>query len=292
MGILRRIQWLVPKRYRNADPVVSVIRMEGVIASGRAGFRSSQLSMRSLATPIERAFKVPDVAAVVLLINSPGGSPVQSSFIAKRIRALAEEKEVPVIAFAEDVAASGGYWLACAADEIYADASSIIGSIGVIFSGFGFQDFIQRHGIERRVYAAGNHKSSLDPFKPENPDDVTRLKTAQEGIHESFKALVRGRRGEKLTAPEDELFTGEFWTGLQAEKLGLVDGIGDVRSVMRERFGEKVRFLSIEAKRGWLKERFGVGEGRMASRFSAGDAWVDAAVGSIEDRLMWNRFGL
>lgn len=295
MGILRPFRRLVPKRFRKTGPIVSVVRMEGVIASGRAGFRSSQINMQSLAAPLERAFKGSDVSAVVLLINSPGGSPVQSSLIAKRVRALADENEIPVFAFAEDVAASGGYWLACAADEIYADASSIVGSIGVIFAGFGFQELIQRYGIERRVYTAGDHKGSLDPFQPENADDVVRLKTAQAGIHESFKELVRTRRSGKISAPEEELFSGEFWTGVQARDLGLIDGIGDLRSVMRERFGDKVRFNVIAPKRSWLKDRFGVGAGGSGfspGRLAGGDAWVDAAIGAVEERLIWSRFGL
>jgi signal peptide peptidase SppA len=292
MGILRPLRFLVPKRFRKSGPIVSVVRMEGIISVGRGGFRSSQINMQSLAGPLDRAFKVPDVKAVVLLINSPGGSPVQSSLIGKRVRALADEKEVPVFAFAEDVAASGGYWLACAADEIYADASSIVGSIGVISAGFGFQDLIQRYGIERRVYAAGDHKGALDPFQPENPDDVARLKTAQAGIHDSFKELVRTRRSGKLTAPEDEVFTGEFWTGVQAQELGLIDGIGDLRSVMRERYGEKVRFNVVAPKRSWLKDRFGIGSRLASGGFRGGEAWVDTAIGAIEERLIWNRFGL
>lgn len=292
MGILRPFRRLIPKRFRKTGPVVNVVRMEGIIASGRAGFRSAQLNIKSLAAPLERAFKLRDVAAVVLLINSPGGSPVQSSLIAKRVRALAEEKEVPVFAFAEDVAASGGYWLACAADEIYADASSILGSIGVISAGFGFQEFIQRYGIERRVYAAGDHKGALDPFQPEKPDDVERLKSAQEGIHESFKELVRTRRSGKLKAPEKEIFSGEFWTGTQAQKLGLIDGIGDLRSVMRERFGDKVRFNLIAPRRSWLKDRFGIGSGLAPGRFAGGDDWFETAIGALEDRIIWSRFGL
>jgi len=292
MGILRPFTRLIPKRFRKTGPVVSVVRMEGVIAAGRAGFRPSQLNMRTLAAPLERAFKVADVAAVVLLINSPGGSPVQSSLIAKRVRALAEENEVPVVAFAEDVAASGGYWLACAADEIYADASSILGSIGVIYAGFGFQDFIQRYGIQRRLYAAGDRKGSLDPFQAENPNDVDRLKTAQAAIHESFKDMVRTRRAGKINASEDELFSGEFWTGTQAQKLGLIDGIGDLRSVMRERYGDKVRFTMIAPKRSWLRDRFGVGDSYAPGRFAGGEAWFEAAIGAIEDRLTWSRFGL
>ncbi len=292
MGILRPFRRLLPRRFRKSVPIVSVVRMEGVIASGRAGFRSSQLNMRTLAGPLERAFKMRDAVAVALLINSPGGSPVQSSLIAKRVRALAEENELPVVAFTEDVAASGGYWLACAADEIYADASSILGSIGVIFSGFGFQEFIRRYGIERRLYTAGDHKGSLDPFSPENPDEVARLKTAQATIHESFKDLVRTRRADKLKAPEDELFTGEFWTGTQAQKLGLIDGIGDIRAVMRERFGDKVRLVQIAPKRSWLRDRFGMGGSFAAGRFAGGDDWFDTAIAAVEDRLLWSRFGL
>lgn len=291
MGMLRPLRRVIPKRFRKTGPLVSVVRMEGVIASGRPGFRPSQLNLRTLATPLERAFKAPEVAAVALLINSPGGSPVQSSLIAKRIRALAGENEVPVFAFAEDVAASGGYWLACAADEIYADASSIVGSIGVISAGFGFQEFIRRYGIERRVYAAGEHKGALDPFKPEDADDVARLKTAQTAIHESFKELVRTRRAGKIKASEDDLFSGEFWTGTQAQELGLIDGIGDVRAVMRERFGDKVRLQLIAPKRNWLRERLGVGAALPAGRFAGSDALIDSLIGAVEDRLMWHRFG-
>ena len=292
MGIFRPFRRLLPKRFRKTEPVVSVVRMEGIIASGRVGFRSSQINMQSLAAPLERAFKDPDISAVALLINSPGGSPVQSSLVAKRVRALADEKDIPVFAFAEDVAASGGYWLACAADEIYADASSIVGSIGVISAGFGFQDLIQRYGIERRVYAAGDHKGALDPFQPENPEDVARLKTAQAGIHESFKELVRSRRLGKMKAPENELFTGEFWTGIQARDLGLIDGIGDLRSVMRARYGDKVRFNVVAPRRSWLKDRFGVGARAVPGGFRGAEAWIDAAIGAVEERLVWSRFGL
>ena len=292
MGILRPFKYLLPKRFRSSVPIVSVVRMEGVIASGRAGFRSSQMSMETLSDPLDRAFKVPEVKAVILLINSPGGSPVQSSLIAKRVRALSDEKEVPVFAFAEDVAASGGYWLACSADEIYADTSSIIGSIGVIFTGFGFQELIKRYGIERRVYASGDHKGALDPFLSENNDDVERLKKAQEGIHESFKDLVRSRRLGKIDASEEKLFTGEFWTGAQALELGLIDGIGDLRSVIRERFGSKVKFNIIPQKKSWLKDRLGIGSRVSSENLLSSNGWVDTAIGNIEERLIWGRFGL
>jgi len=292
MGILRPFKYLLPKRFRSSVPIVSVVRMEGVIASGRAGFRSSQMNMETLSDPLDRAFKVPEVKAVILLINSPGGSPVQSSLIAKRVRALSDEKEVPVFAFAEDVAASGGYWLACSADEIYADTSSIIGSIGVIFTGFGFQELIKRYGIERRVYASGDHKGALDPFLSENNDDVERLKKAQEGIHESFKDLVRSRRFGKIDASEEKLFTGEFWTGVQALELGLIDGIGDWRSVIRERFGSKVKFNIIPQKKSWLKDRLGIGSRISSENLLSSNGWVDTAIGNIEERLIWGRFGL
>ena len=292
MGILRPFKYLLPKRFRSSVPIVSVVRMEGVIASGRAGFRSSQMNMETLSDPLDRAFKVPEVKAVILLINSPGGSPVQSSLIAKRVRALSDEKGVPVFAFAEDVAASGGYWLACSADEIYADTSSIIGSIGVIFTGFGFQELIKRYGIERRVYASGDHKGALDPFLSENNDDVERLKKAQEGIHESFKDLVRSRRLGKIDASEEKLFTGEFWTGTQALELGLIDGIGDLRSVIRERFGSKVKFNIIPQKKSWLKDRLGIGSRVSSENLLSSNGWVDTAIGNIEERLIWGRFGL
>jgi len=292
MGLLRPLRRLLPPRWRKRHPLVTVVRMEGVIASGRPSFRSAQLNMRTLAEPLERAFTLPDVAAVALLINSPGGSPVQSALIAKRVRALAEENEVPVIAFAEDVAASGGYWLACAADEIFADTASILGSIGVVYAGFGFPELLHRYGIERRLYAAGEHKGALDPFRPENSDDIERLKVAQTTIHEAFKDLVRARRGGKLQGPEEELFSGAFWTGAQAQDLGLIDGIGDLRAVMRERYGDKVRFAVMAPRRGWLRERFGVGAGLAPRRAPRADAWVDAALGALEERLMWNRFGL
>ena len=185
MGILRPFTKLLPKRLRKSYQVVSIVRMEGVIASGRASLRSSNINLSNLETPLQRAFNAPDVCAVALAINSPGGSPVQSSLIAKRVRSLADEKGIPVIAFAEDVAASGGYWLACSADEIYADSSSILGSIGVIFSGFGFNNLIEKYGIERRVYSAGENKGALDPFQAEKAEDIDRLKSVQKIIHDS-----------------------------------------------------------------------------------------------------------
>ena len=211
------------ERLRHPPLVVPVLRLTGVIGH-HTGLRQS-LTLGALAGAIERAFHSPRTKAVALAVNSPGGSAVQSALIAGRIRQLAEEKNKPVYAFVEDVAASGGYWLACAADEIYADPSSIVGSIGVVSAGFGFDDFIQRYGVERRVHTSGRRKMILDPFQPERPDDVQKLKSIQHDIHQVFKAQVRARRGNRLKGSEDELFEGEFWTGDKALELGLVDGL-------------------------------------------------------------------
>ncbi len=278
---------------------MSVIRLAGVIGVGGAG--RGGLTMHRLAPLIERAFAPSRLAAVALVINSPGGSPVQSALIAGRIRALADEKKVPVFAFVEDVAASGGYWLACAADEIYADENSIVGSIGVISAGFGFQDLIARHGIERRVHTAGNRKVLLDPFQPEQPEDLDRLKAIQTEIHESFKDLVRRRRGSRLKADaegsEHHLFSGEFWTGRQGLALGLVDGLDDLRARMRARFGKTVRLRAVVESRGWLHLTLG-GAAIRTGPSPATDVggWAAAGVAGVlaalEERLWWARLGL
>ena len=267
-------------------PTVAVLRLDGIIAT-RGGLRGKSLSMAGLAEPIARAFRVPDLAAVALVINSPGGSPVQSALIERRIRALAAEKNVPVLAFAEDVAASGGYWLALAADEIYAQDASILGSIGVVSAGFGFPDLLKRFGIERRVHTAGESKAMLDPFRAEDPDDIERLKALQLDIHEGFKDLVRARRGARLKE-DDKVFTGAIFTGRQALARGLIDGIGDLRQVMRERFGEHVRFRTVtdRPRRGLLARRL-----RFAQQTSAVDLVTDA-LGALEERAIWARFGL
>ncbi|MFK7836360.1 MAG: S49 family peptidase [Sulfitobacter sp.] len=259
--------------FLKSDPTVAVIRLAGVIAGqGRAALNDA-----ALGPVIEKAFSRGKPVAVALEVNSPGGSPVQSSLIGARIRRLAEEKEIPVIAFVEDVAASGGYWLAAAADEIYADTSSVVGSIGVISASFGLDKFIESYGVERRVYTAGKSKSMLDPFRPENPDDVARLKTLLEDIHVNFKDHINARRAGKL--PEDrDLFTGEVWLGQKATELGLIDGIGHLRPMMQERFGDKVRFREYGPKRGLL------------SRF--GSQMVQDAVQGIEERAAYARFGL
>lgn len=268
------------ERFRNPPPVVPVIRLSGVIGHG-VGLRPS-LTLAGLAGPIEKAFAMKRAPAVALAINSPGGSPVQSALIAGRIRDLAREKDKRVYAFVEDVAASGGYWLALAADEIYADANSIVGSIGVVAAGFGFQDLIARLGVERRVYTAGRDKVRLDPFQPEKAEDVEKLKTLQAQIHDNFKGLVRERRGPKLRAGDEVLFEGDFWTGETAVGLGLVDGLGHMRTVLRRKFGDKVRLRTVAQEKGWLRRRFRLG----------GPGWADEALAALEERALWQRFGL
>ncbi len=279
---IRRVPWVGEKIADRLDhaPTVAVLRLDGVIGR-HGGIRRGGLTMADLAEPIEQAFKMPRVSAIALSVNSPGGSPVQSALIAKRIRSLAAENELPLYAFCEDVAASGGYWLACAADEIYADGASIIGSIGVVSAGFGFPALLEKIGIDRRVYTAGEKKAILDPFQTENPDDIEHLKELQADIHEQFKAHVRARRGDRLEADEDVLFSGEFWTGNRSQALGLVDGIGDLRTVMREKFGEKVRLKVVGGRRGWLERRLGMRA-----------AWADELLDAVETRAQWARFGL
>lgn len=229
------------------------------------------------------------------MINSPGGSPAQSALIQRRIRDLALEKEVPVMAFVEDVAASGGYWLACAADEIFVNDNSILGSIGVISASFGFTDAIEKLGIERRLHTQGGKKSLLDPFKPERPEDVARLEDVQRQIHDNFKDLVRTRRGQRLSLNEEELFSGDFWLGKRAVEIGLADGIGDMRATLRERYGEKVRMRIVGRRPGWLRRRFGFGggvENNMPFLPEGGGGLIDSLVSAVEARAWWSRFGL
>lgn len=273
-------------------PVVSVLKLSGVIAAHTR--LSIALNLNTLGNAIERAFSAPGVKAVALAINSPGGSAAQSMLVFSRIRSLSREKEIPVFAFAEDVAASGGYMLACAADEIYATESSILGSIGVIAAGFGFQDLMSKLGIERRLYTAGAHKALLDPFKPVDEEEVQRLQAVQRDVHEAFKALVRERRGGKLKGSEEELFSGEFWTGARARDLGLIDGVGDLRSVMRARFGDKVRFRVLPLERRRFRRRLSVLDwpAAFASPRWTPAAVLDDALAVLEARAIWQRFGL
>jgi serine protease SohB len=288
------MRWLVPGRFRADRPRVPVVRLTGAI--GISSPLRPGLTLAGIARSLDRAFAIRNAPAVALAINSPGGSPVQSHLIFRRIRELAAENNRRVIAFVEDVAASGGYMIACAADEIIADPHSIVGSIGVVGGSFGFDKAIAKIGIERRLYTSGEHKATLDPFLPENPDDVARLKKLQREIHDSFIALVKSRRGAKLSGPESDLFTGEYWAGQRALELGLVDAIGDLRAVLRERFGDKVVTPLIGAERGWLRRRVpGVGLGRgelpqIGAGFGAG--LVEDLISALEARALWARFGL
>jgi signal peptide peptidase SppA len=275
---------------RNPPPVVAVIRLAGPI--GQVGAFRAGLSLVRLAGVIERAFNLIELKAVALVVNSPGGSAVQSALIAKRVRDIAGEKNVPVYAFVEDVAASGGYWLACAADEIYANASSVVGSIGVISATFGLHEAIHKLGVERRVYTAGEKKMMLDPFQPENPDDVERLQALQQEIHRNFQDWVRERRGVRLRGLDSDLFSGEFWSGTRAAQLGLVDGIDDLRSHMRRRFGDTVRLRLVSAPTPWIRRWFGPHTDSMAPPRLLPESWADDVVSAVEARALWSRFGL
>ena len=254
------------------------------------------ISLATTAGGIEKAFKASKLPAVVLLINSPGGSPVQSRLILQRIRALAAETDKKVYAFAEDVAASGGYMLALAGDEIYADPSSIVGSIGVISASFGFDKLIEKAGIQRRVYTAGANKGALDPFQPENSDDIRRLKAIQREVHETFMTVVRERRGSRLDTDHPDVFSGAFWAGEKARELGLVDGFTDARTKMRELFGDKVQLKVIPFAGGGFFSRLrrlprmlaDTFDNQYSDRLSLGDDLLSAA----EARALWARFGL
>ncbi len=275
------------RRLFQRNPVVPVIRLTGPI--GMATPLNPGISLANSAEVIERAFEEKKAKAVAVVINSPGGSPVQSMLIFKRLRALADENDVKLYVFAEDVAASGGYFIALAGDEIYADPSSIIGSIGVIAAGFGFDKAIEKIGVERRVYTAGEKKLTLDAFQPENPDDIARLKELQKDIHETFKGVVVSRRGEKLT--RDDLFTGEFWTGNKAVELGLIDGLGDVWSKMRELFGKDVELRLIKPKRGLFGRQTPSGVTQLEELLGKGSI-SSKLISALEERALWSRFGL
>src|SRR3954465_5160357 len=269
-NLVERMKQLIPAKFRRDVPVVPVVRLSGVI--GAVTPLRPGLTLAGIAKTLERAFATRHAKAVALVINSPGGSPVQSRQIYLRIRQLAEEKKLPVLVFVEDVAASGGYMIACAGDEIFCDPSSILGSIGVVGGSFGFQELIKKIGVERRLYTAGEHKAMLDPFQPENPDDVARLKALQREIHAIFIALVKGSRGARLKGTEDVLFTGEYWAGETSVSLGLADKIGDLRSVLRQRYGEKVLTPVIAPASGLLS-------GLMGRKSGAGSASLDGFSG-------------
>ena len=276
MGLMRKLMF-----WRRSRPIVPVVRLSGVISSGSSLGRRG-LSLESVEPQLKKAFSVKQAKAVALIINSPGGSPVQSSLIGQRIRDLASQNDLPVLAFCEDVAASGGYWIAAAADEVFANAASVIGSIGVISAGFGFDKAIARLGVDRRVYTAGNAKMTLDPFQPERTEEVDRLKALQADIHQQFITHIESRRGSRLKGDRDALFSGAFWTGQTALELGLIDAIGECRQTLLNRFGSETEIMMIEPKRKLLP--FGVSG--MSSRLVE-----DAAAMAIE-RAYFSRFGL
>ncbi|MGL4396027.1 MAG: S49 family peptidase, partial [Hyphomicrobium sp.] len=267
-------------------PVVPVLRFTGPI--GMVTPLRPGLSLAAVAGAIEKAFTVSKLPSVAVLVNSPGGSPVQSNLIFNRIRQLADEKGKRVYVFCEDVAASGGYFLAIAGDEIYADPSSIIGSIGVISQGFGFVEAIDKLGVERRVYTSGRSKSTLDPFLPENPEDVARLQAIQREVHDVFIGLVKERRLGKIKAPDDEIFSGAFWAGAKAAELGLIDGIADVRGKMQALHGAKVRLEVVDWQKPGLLSRLR----RMPLTDAGGLAFADDLVSAVESRALWSRYGL
>jgi signal peptide peptidase SppA len=282
------LRMLLPARFRADIPVVPVVRLSGII--GVATPLRPGLMLSTIARSLERAFSVRRARAMALIINSPGGSPTQSHLIFRRIRQLAAEKKIPVLAFVEDVGASGGYMLACAGDEIICDQYSIVGSIGVVGGSFGFPKLMDKLGIERRLYTSGEHKAMLDPFLPEKPEDVKRLKAIQKDIHAQFIALIKKRRGAKLRGADKTLFSGEFWTAPKAIELGLVDGIGDLRSVLRERYGEKVRTPLIMAERTLLGRRLpGV---NIVEALAKQPGLADDLISALEARALWSRYGL
>ena len=289
-SFLRR---LLPSSMRSNAVVIPVVRLHGSIMAGGGQLRQT-LSLASTAGLIEKAFAYKDAPAVAISINSPGGSPVQSRLIYKRIRDLATEKDKRVIVFVEDVAASGGYMIAVAGDEIVADPSSIVGSIGVVSASFGFPELLKKIGVERRVHTAGRNKAVLDPFREERPEDVERLKELQLEVHETFIDLVKERRG-KVLADDPDLFTGLFWSGKRGLALGLVDALGDMRGFLRARYGDKVRLKLVAPQRGLLGRRIALpgmslpsGDGGRDLAGAAAGGIVDAAT----DRALWARYGL
>ncbi|MCV6548145.1 MAG: S49 family peptidase [Cohaesibacter sp.] len=291
----KKLKQFLPEKYRKEPTIIPVVRMSGPIMVGsqmRPG-----LSMASVAGQLHKAFSIKDAPAVAIAINSPGGSPVQSRLIYQRIRQLAQEKDKKVITFCEDAAASGGYMIAIAGDEIVADPSSIVGSIGVVSGGFGFVDAIEKLGVERRVYTAGTQKAMLDPFKPENPEHLAHLNALLEDLFETFKDLVRSRRGDKLTKDEDELFTGAFWTGKKGKDFGLVDDLGDMNGYLKQKYGEDTKLKLISSSGGFFSRLRMPGMGLMTQtidpleRIATGLS-ADSILASLEERALWSRLGL
>jgi len=289
-GLLDRWKAMLPARLRGA-PVVPVVRLSGVI--GAVTPLRPGLTLAGVARMLERAFSMRHAKAVAIVINSPGGSPVQSRQIYLRIRQLALEKKLPVLIFVEDVAASGGYMIACAGDEIFCDPSSILGSIGVVGGSFGMHELIKKIGVERRLYTAGEHKAMLDPFLPEDPNDVARLKKIQREIHALFISLVKESRGARLAGADDVLFSGEYWAGESAVSLGLADALGDLRSTLRARFGDKVVMPVVTAPSGMLGlfGRRAPGAGSLAGTLGGLAGLPEELISALETRAIWARFG-
>jgi signal peptide peptidase SppA len=290
-GLIDRLVELIPARLRRGTAVVPVVRLSGLI--GAVTPLRPGMSLAGTARTLERAFATKNAKAVALVINSPGGSPVQSRQIYLRIRQLAAEKKLPVLVFVEDVAASGGYMIACAGDEIFCDPSSILGSIGVVGGSFGFQELIKKIGVERRLYTAGEHKAMLDPFLAENPDDVARVKALQREIHAIFIALVKGSRGNRLKGADDVLFSGEYWAGETSVSMGLADAIGDLRSTLRARYGDKVLTPVIAPSTGLLSGLLGrksAGAGTLG-QLEGIAGLPDELISALESRAIWAKFG-
>ena len=290
-SLIDRLKALLPERFRPGAAVVPVVRLSGVI--GAVTPLRPGMSLAGVARMLERAFATKNAKAVALVVNSPGGSPVQSRQIYLRIRQLAAEKKLPVLVFVEDVAASGGYMIACAGDEIFCDPSSILGSIGVVGGSFGFQELIKKIGVERRLYTAGAHKAMLDPFLQENPDDVARVKALQREIHAIFIALVKQSRGSRLNGADDVVFTGEYWAGETSISLGLADAIGDLRSTLRARYGDKVKTPVIAPASGMLSGLLGrrsAGAGALVS-LEGFAGLPDELISALETRAIWAKFG-
>ncbi|GAB3556576.1 signal peptide peptidase SppA [Actinopolyspora lacussalsi] len=270
-------------------PVVPVVKLHGPITPTPSPVSRPSISLQTVESALTRAFSFDRLSGVALVINSPGGAATQSALVAERIRSLADKKEVPVLTFCEDVAASGGYWLACAGDEVYAHASSMVGSIGVVSAGFGMEELIRRVGVERRVHSAGQHKTRLDPFRPENAEDVQWLQGMQQELHTQFADWVRQRRGNSLDESTEDLFSGEVWTGRRARELGLVDGLGNLRDVVSRRFPES-HLVSVEPRKPLLARLGMTGPAGGTQGLAAGMA--QALFETAENRAMWSRFGL
>jgi signal peptide peptidase SppA len=284
--MLSFIKSIFGRIFGKSNAIVPVVRMQGMIAASSNPRR--HLSIAMMAPLLDKAFSIKDAPAVAIVINSPGGSPVQSSLIYERIRHLSKKNGTPVLSFVEDIAASGGYWLACAGDEIYVNPASVIGSIGVVSAGFGFEGAIEKLGVTRRIYTSGNRKVMLDPFQPEDKEGIKHLKSIQKDIHDQFIAMVKSCRGAKLNSDDDLLFSGAFWTGAKAIELGLADKIGETRQILKSRFGDKVKIKLIEPKRSLL----GMGSGASGVSSRLAEASIDHLIEIAEEKSVRSRFGL